>query len=65
MWEYVDSSNVAAVKTDGNDLWVKFHSGGIYVYYGAADHFDAMVNTSSVGSYFHANVKNSYDWNKL
>jgi hypothetical protein len=56
----VSSSNLSEVAYDAasSTLGVRFKSGGEYEYYGVPEHvYRGLVSASSVGSYFHANVK--------
>lgn len=57
-WTYVDSSWVEAVRVnhDTNYLEIKFKSGKMFRYDGAAVHYDGMIS-GSAGSYFHQNLK--------
>jgi hypothetical protein len=57
----VNSSNIAAVEIDGEDLIVTFRSGGTYRYEGAAHHHDDLVNAESPGRYLHANIKGKHE----
>lgn len=56
----VSSSDIAAIAIDGNDLVIKFKSGGIYKYVNAAKEFNNLINASSCGKYFRHNIKNYY-----
>ena len=56
----VSSSNIAAVAYDdaSNTLGVRFLNGGEYHYHGVPRSvFDGLLEASSVGRYFDANVK--------
>lgn len=58
--EYVQSSNLASVGYDSGSqtLEVEFNNGGIYQYAGVPQNvYDGLMNASSHGSYFDANVK--------
>ncbi len=61
----VTSSNIESIGYDEptKALHVKFKSGGTWTYSGdaAKAHHDAMLSASSVGGYFHKNVKASPD----
>lgn len=65
MWEYLDSSNVAAIKMDGNNLYVRFNDGSVYVYYEAGFLFEEMANAESAGSFVHQRLKGKFDYAKL
>lgn len=59
----VSSSNIASVGYDAEEqtLAVEFHSGSTYQYSNVPEaEFDRLLNAGSVGSYFNANIKNSY-----
>lgn len=57
----VKSSNITSIGVLDNDLLVKFKTGTIYRYFGAAMHYDRIIAMSnsggSVGSYIAANIK--------
>ncbi len=64
----VSSSNIAAVgyDPDTSKLVVEFHNGSTYEYENVPeDEFDSLVRSSSVGSYFQNNIRNSFDSKKL
>ena len=57
----VKSSNIEAIGHDPetNTLTVRFKGGNVYHYEGVdADKHKALMGASSVGSHFHANIKN-------
>ena len=65
-WQPVSSSNIAAIKHDGTALWVEFRSGGQYKYDGvSASDAEDMLMASSPGGYFHNNIKDSYDGERV
>lgn len=64
-WTFVESSNIYAVATEGRDLYVRFISGGSYVYFGAGHLFNDLVNASSCGAFLSNNIKGIYDYQKL
>lgn len=62
------SSSVASVGYDPetNEMQVQFKGGGVYLYKKVPQHiYENMINASSVGKYFHLNVKNFYDFVKI
>ncbi len=64
----VSSSNLRSVGFDREAmvLEVEFHSGGIYQYFGVPEHVYAnLVEASSLGQYFNANIKNVYRWRRV
>lgn len=64
-WNLVSSSNVAAIAAEGKDLFVRFHNGGEYVYYGAAHELETLLDASSVGSALNIHVKGKYDYSRV
>ena len=68
MIETPKSSSIAAVGYDSekNEMEVLFKGGGLYRYKKVPQHiFENMLNASSIGHYFHVNVKNFYEFVKL
>ena len=63
----VQSSDLAAVDYDwSGTLTIAFHSGGVYEYYGVPySEYEALMNASSHGKYFHAHIKNQYSYRKI
>jgi hypothetical protein len=58
----VSSSSLASVGYDGtkNTLEIEFKHGSIYQYYDVPAKVHAgLMNASSMGRYFHANIKNA------
>lgn len=54
----VISSNLQSVGYENGVLEIEFHSGGVYQYYGVPEAvYIGLINASSHGSYFDANVK--------
>jgi len=53
----VESSNLAAVAVDGEDLLVRFRSGARYRYPGAAEEAFCLLEAPSAGRYFHAKIR--------
>lgn len=56
-WTYVDSKWIEAVRADIelNYLDIKFKSGKMFRYEGAAAHYEGMV--AGTGTYFHQHLK--------
>lgn len=62
----VSSSDIASVGYEGNTLYVRFHSGGTYAYSGVPTSvYQQLMRASSLGRYFHANIKNRYATSKI
>ena len=56
----VQSSNIAEVGHDGHALWIRYKSGGLYRYPGAADHHTALLNTDSPGRYVADRIRHTF-----
>ena len=57
----VSSSNITSVGFEGNILEIEFHGGEIYQYAGVSEAvYHELISAGSVGSYFHANIKDKY-----
>ena len=64
----VDSTNVRAVgyKRETCELFVEFHSSGLYVYFDVPEEIYAeFMAAASKGSYLNENIKNHYHYSKL
>lgn len=62
----VDSSNLSSVGYENSILYVSFHHGGTYSYTGVPQSvYQNLLNASSKGKYFAANINNSYPFKKL
>ncbi len=64
----VDSSNLASVgdDTENKILEIEFNHGGVYQYFDVpASEHKALMNASSHGSYFSANIRNDYEYKKI
>lgn len=64
----VKSSNLASVGYDAKNeiLEIEFKHGGVYQYFEVPiDEHEALMNATSHGSYFHQNIKDVYDYQKL
>lgn len=66
MYNFIEvvSSNLQALAISGNDLIIKFNSGDIYRYYGAAIEWTNILNASSKGKYFSEFIRNNYNYKK-
>lgn len=63
-WRYLNSSMLQGARYDpvNNELHVQFKNGAKYAYPGVSfGEFEELVHSSSPGSYFHNNIKSSYD----
>lgn len=64
----VSSSNLNSVGYDSSTstLEIEFRSSDVYQYSGVPSNvYDALMNASSHGSFFAANIKNNYSFQKL
>lgn len=61
----VSSSNLYGVMVEGNNLIIKFKSGGVYSYTGAACELGNLLNSSSKGKYLNNYIKPFYHCDKL
>jgi len=64
---YVDSTNVEAIgyDEDGQELHVRFLSGGYYIYHGVPQGiFDGLMYAPSKGSFLNREVKGIYNCTK-
>ena len=64
----VNSSNVSSVGYDAysQTLEIEFNNGGVYQYSGVPESvYEGMMGADSKGKYFHANIKNTYPYNKF
>lgn len=67
-WQYLNSSNLRAVRYDAatRDLDIEFHSGSVYRYHGVPESvYRGLLAAPSHGSYHHAYIKNSYPYVRL
>lgn len=54
----VESSNLAAIGYDGNDLEVEFKNGSVYKYYNVPFRvWEVLVKAESHGKYFNGHIK--------
>jgi hypothetical protein len=64
----VISSDLAAVDFDdwSGTLTIEFHSGGVYEFYHVPpSEYDGLLNASSHGRYFHAQIKDQYPYRRI
>lgn len=64
----VSSSNLASVGYDAatSTLQVEFNNGDIYDYYSVPEYlFTNLINAGSAGSYFSANIRNNFSFQKV
>ena len=64
----VKSSNLKSIGYDqsSNILEIEFLSGGIYQYFKVPSQiYLALMNATSKGTYFHANIKEKYKYNHI
>jgi len=67
-WIEVESSNVAAIRYDGDDeeLEVQFNNNIIYAYFNVpAKVFDEFKDADSKGRYLNQHIKGVYDYQKI
>jgi hypothetical protein len=68
-WRRVQSSNLALVAQDGDNLFVRFRGGGVYVYEGVgpliADCMVAMGEIGSPGAFLNERIKPLYDCRRV
>ena len=64
----VSSSNLRSIgyEPETSTLEVEFNTGSVYQYHGVPQEvFDFLMEAGSKGTYFNANIKNSYGTTKL
>ena len=64
----VESSNLASVGYDAENeiLEIEFNHGGVYQYFDVPQNvYEELMNASSHGVYFSANIRNDYAYQKL
>ena len=63
-YKYVASSNIRGVGYDkvSSTMYIEFTSGARYSYAGVPEEeYTSLVNAPSVGTYFHDNIRSTYD----
>ena len=64
----VESSNLESIGYDAENeiLEVEFKHGGVYQYFDVPQNvYEELMNASSHGVYFSANIRNDYEYQKL
>lgn len=64
----VKSSNLKSIGYDqsSNILEIEFLSGGVYQYFKVPSQiYLGLMNATSKGNYFHANIKEKYKYNRI
>lgn len=64
----IRSSNLEAIghDPDSQELQVQFKGGGVYAYDGVPKElFEELLNAKSVGSLFHAKIKDKFKFRRL
>ena len=64
----VNSSHLVSVGYDASSwtLEIEFNDGSVYQYFDVAElEYQELVNSSSVGQYFHNNIKEHYQYTRL
>ncbi|MDD2537618.1 MAG: KTSC domain-containing protein [Candidatus Absconditabacteria bacterium] len=64
----VSSSNINSIGYDEETqiLEIEFNHGGIYQYFGVSEsEYNGIMNAGSIGTYFHDNIKDKYNYSKV
>ncbi len=62
----VSSSNIAAIGYEGTTLYVRFHAGGLYAYFGVPQSvYNGLMSASSHGSYLAHFIKGHYGYQRI
>lgn len=62
----VSSSNLESVGYEYDQLYIRFKSGFLYVYYNVpVEVYNALMHATSKGKFFHANIKNIYQYKRI
>lgn len=62
----VSSSNIDSIGYDGDTLYVRFNSGGLYSYAHVPERvYRQLMSALSHGKYFAAHIKNVYPYRRL
>lgn len=62
---YVTSTAISRIEYDAGSqqLYITFHSGGTYTYYGVPQHvYEAFLRAPSKGDFFHDHIKDQYSY---
>jgi len=62
--QWVLSSFISGVGTDGEDLLIRFWNGSLYKYYGFAKHLEGMIRAPSKGRYFWRYIRGTKNYEK-
>ena len=63
--QWVRSSFISAVGKQDNDLFIRFHNGSYYAYYGFSSHYDKILKAISKGRYFIKNIRPTKNYDKI
>jgi hypothetical protein len=64
----VSSTDILEVgyERESQTLEIQFVSGGVYQYFNVPSYvYDEMLSSSSKGKYFHANIKNRFQYSRV
>ena len=62
----VKSSNLVSVGYENKTLEIEFKGGGVYTYENVPEEvYKGLISATSIGSYFHKNIKNVYVFKKI
>lgn len=64
----VNSTNIAEIGYDQSTMTLEivFHHGGTYQYFDVPEVvYQELMSASSIGTFFHSNIKDSYRYTKL
>lgn len=65
-WVNVQSSNLAAVRYYGTNLYIRFTNGSTYQYFHVPlDVYVDLINAPSKGSFHHQAIKGVYDFKRV
>jgi len=68
LWVPVLSTDLSHARydPDAGVLRIRFHSGGVYEYYGVPRRaYDLLLAAPSKGKYFHQHIKGRYDFARI
>lgn len=63
--QWVRSSFISAIGKQDRDLFIRFHNGSYYVYYGFSSHYDKILKAISKGRYFIKNIRPTKSYDKV
>ena len=65
-WIGVTSSNLQAVAYERGNLYIRFNTGAMYVYYDVPiEVAQALLDAESKGQFLHNEIKGVYDYSRL